>query len=130
MKRARIIFPAMAAIVLVAVAVFVVQLTRPPLLHPEIGIQVAHAQIGDPGKGCSKCHNTPIVATCSTCHTSPPTQIRGIAFPHHDPAPGPAIKDCTFALCHGSAGNDARFVKVLKASMSFCGQCHKITHSQ
>lgn len=103
---------------------------RPEAKHPEAGIRVAHAAAGDSSQGCAKCHGTPVTGNCASCHTTPRTQVGTIAFPHHDPASsGPAIKDCSFTLCHGGGAGDARFVKVTKGTHSYCAQCHKLTHS-
>ncbi len=101
-----------------------------PATHPDVGFQIAHAAAGDSGSGCTKCHQTPISATCTTCHPSPPTLIGGgtIVFPHHDVASGKPITNCQ--MCHTSADGDARYVKVIKPlTMNFCKQCHQLTHT-
>ncbi len=127
MRRPRISIPVLPAVILVAVGVAVALLTGCRFEHPEVGVKVAHAAPGDPNQGCAKCHTTPVVATCVSCHPSPPTPIRSIVFPHHDAASGKPITNCQ--MCHGGSDSDARYVKVLKASMAYCKQCHQLTHS-
>lgn len=116
-----------AALVLFAAALLSGLLSGCGFDHPEVGTQVAHAAPGETGKGCAKCHNAPVVATCIICHPSPPTMVRGIAFPHHNVASGAPFTNCQ--MCHSGSDSDARYVKVLKSSMSSCKACHQFTHT-
>lgn len=127
MTRLRISIPVLQIAILVAAAAGIALLAGCGFEHPDIGVQVAHAAPGDQGQGCAKCHNAPVVATCVTCHPTPPTQLRGITFPHHNVASGAPITNCQ--MCHSGSDADARYVKVLKASMAFCKQCHQLTHT-
>ncbi len=126
MKSIKTLVP-IQLVILMAGAMALLLLAGCDSRHPDVGVPVAHAAPGDVDKGCTKCHDKPIVATCSTCHTSPPVQIRGIVFPHHDVTSGKPITNCQ--MCHTSSDGDARYVKVVKSSMAFCKQCHPFTHS-
>jgi hypothetical protein len=76
---------------------------------------------------CTSCHTQPITGygcIVSGCHESPPTIIdEDINFPHHDPAPGGPLDNCSSIYCH-DAGDDIRYVTVLDGNHTYCMQCH------
>ena len=79
------------------------------------------------GDDCTSCHTQPITGyncMASGCHGSPPTIIdEDIIFPHHDPAPGGPLDNCSSILCHNSV-DDIRYVLVLDGNHEYCMQCH------
>ena len=89
-----------------------------------VGLFLAHAQELENG-GCASCHMQPVVADCSACHASPPTEIDEIFFPHHDPNAGLPY---TCELCHGSG--DARYAETPNFGHNYCNACHTFGHSR
>lgn len=119
----------LACIILLIVATNL-QPRKPIVIKEHEGILIAHGQLIDPTSGCAKCHSEPIVASCTDCHPSPPTTVKSnIAFPHHDTDPGGPPDNCQSSSCHDGNANDARYVKVLEATHSYCQTCHTLTHS-
>ena len=79
------------------------------------------------GDDCTSCHTQPITGfdcMVSGCHGPPPTIIdEDIIFPHHDPAPGGPLDNCSSIFCHNSA-DDIRYIIVLDGNHTYCMQCH------
>jgi hypothetical protein len=80
---------------------------------------VVHAQESG-NTGCASCHTKPIAADCSACHASPPTEIDGVTFPHHNSDPGGPPDNCQ--SCHGEG--DARYAETPNFNHDYCSTCH------
>ena len=95
-----------------------------PLVHPSLGIPVAHAQIGE-DTGCAECHLAAIPFTnCMDCHDAPATTVgNNIYLVHHQ-----GTADCE--TCHAVAAypNDARYVQIPSLTHGFCNTCHGMHH--
>jgi len=129
LRKRRLLIVVIAAVVMGGVVIGGWWISRPPeFVHPDIGVQVAHAAPGT--TGCAACHVDPIPFTNCTdtgCHADVPIYITdtNIYIAHHD-EPGAPL-DC--ADCHETVANDARYVEVPTPGHSFCGTCHPRTHS-
>ncbi len=126
MRRVRFCLYVLAATVLIVVAPVVTRITQPPSKHAVKGIEVAHAaaEVTSPIQGCAKCHQDKISVSCSTCHTKLIVTKIGRYFPHHEVLSVGPPNICQISLCHGGDVKDVRYIKVVKASDSYCSRCH------
>ena len=124
MRGVKFCISMLAATVFIVATMVVTGITWTPSKPVDISIKVAHAEVTSPVQGCAKCHQDKISVACTTCHTKLVTIKLGRAFPHHAvPSVGPP-NTCQISVCHGGDANDVRYVKVSKASDSYCAQCH------